>query len=71
MSRGAGRSAEVARLLLGLASVAVAFAAADTYVVVLALPDMMTSVGVRVVASSSAPPRSSPASCSGTSRCCR
>ena len=38
------------RLLLGLASVAVAFAAADTYVVVLALPDMMTSVGVEVVA---------------------
>ncbi len=35
-----------ARLLLGLASVAVAFAAADTYVVVLALPDMMASVGV-------------------------
>ncbi|MGI8645940.1 MAG: MFS transporter [Nocardioides sp.] len=37
------------RLLLALASVAVAFAAADTYVVVLALPDMMTSVGVPVV----------------------
>ena len=35
-----------ARLLLTLASVAVAFAAADTYVVVLALPDMMSSVGV-------------------------
>ncbi|MCW2711161.1 MAG: transporter, partial [Marmoricola sp.] len=35
---GPGRSA---RLLLGLASVAVAFAAADTYVVVLSLPDMM------------------------------
>jgi MFS family permease len=34
------------RLLLGLASVAVAFAAADTYVVVLALPDMMESAGV-------------------------
>jgi MFS family permease len=36
------------RLLLGLASVAVAFAAADTYVVVLALPDMMSSVGLAV-----------------------
>src|SRR3954468_198881 len=34
------------RLLLGVASVAVAFAAADTYVVVLALPDMMESVGI-------------------------
>ena len=36
------------RLLLALASVAVAFAAADTYVVVLALPDMMGSVGVPI-----------------------
>jgi MFS family permease len=36
------------RLLLSVASVAVAFAAADTYVVVLALPDMMTSVGLAV-----------------------
>jgi MFS family permease len=36
------------RLLLALASVAVAFAAADTYVVVLALPDMMSSVGVPI-----------------------
>ena len=34
------------RFLLALASVAVAFAAADTYVVVLALPEMMASVGV-------------------------
>ena len=34
------------RLLLGLAAVAVAFAAADTYVVVLALPEMVASVGV-------------------------
>jgi MFS family permease len=34
------------RLLLGLAAVAVAFAAADTYVVVLALPDLMASVGI-------------------------
>lgn len=38
-----------ARLLLTLASIAVAFAAADTYVVVLALPDMMTNVGIEVV----------------------
>ncbi len=36
------------RLLLGLASVAVAFAAADTYVVVLALPDMMAGVGLSI-----------------------
>jgi MFS family permease len=36
------------RTLLSLAAVAVAFAAADTYVVVLALPDMMTSVGVPI-----------------------
>jgi MFS family permease len=34
--------------VLALAAVAVAFAAADTYVVVLALPDMMGSVGVPV-----------------------
>ena len=37
-----------ARSLLALAAVAVAFAAADTYVVVLALPDMMTGVGVSI-----------------------
>ncbi|WP_228552817.1 MULTISPECIES: MFS transporter [Mumia] len=35
-----------ARILLTLAAVAVAFAAADTYVVVLALPDMMTASGL-------------------------
>jgi MFS family permease len=34
------------RPLLALAAVAVAFAAADTYVVVLSLPDMMTSAGL-------------------------
>ena len=34
--------------LLGLAAVAVAFAAADTYVVVLALPDMMASSGIPI-----------------------
>jgi MFS family permease len=42
---GAGRAS---RVLLALAAVAVAFAAADTYVVVLALPDMMTGVGVPI-----------------------
>ncbi|MDF1603177.1 MFS transporter [Nocardioides sp. YIM 152315] len=36
------------RVLLGLAAIAVAFAAADTYVVVLALPDMMASAGIPV-----------------------
>jgi MFS transporter, DHA2 family, triacylglyceride efflux pump len=36
------------RLLLTLAAVAVAFAAADTYVVVLALPEMMGSAGIPI-----------------------
>ena len=36
------------RMLLVLASIAVGFAAADTYVVVLALPDMMSSVGLGI-----------------------
>jgi MFS family permease len=36
------------RVLLGLAAAAVCFAAADTYVVVLALPDMMTGVEVPI-----------------------
>ena len=36
------------RVLLGLAAVAVAFAAADTYVVVLALPEMMGSTGIPI-----------------------
>jgi MFS family permease len=36
------------RVLLGLAAIAIAFAAADTYVVVLALPDMMTTVGLDI-----------------------
>ena len=35
-------------MLLSLAAVAVAFAAADTYVVVLSLPDMMGSVGLSI-----------------------
>ena len=37
-----------ARALLALAAVAVGFAAADTYVVVLALPDMMAGVGLAI-----------------------
>ncbi len=36
------------RVLLSLAAVAVAFAAADTYVVVLALPEMMGSAGIPI-----------------------
>ncbi len=36
------------RVLLGLAAAAVCFAAADTYVVVLALPDMMSASGLGV-----------------------
>ncbi|MFG1625675.1 MFS transporter [Kribbella sp. NPDC049227] len=45
-----GRAAPVSspRTRLTLASIAVAFAAADTYVVVLALPDMMAGVGLSV-----------------------
>ncbi|WP_307862069.1 MFS transporter [Nocardioides sp. SYSU D00065] len=45
---GAGPVSRTSRLLLAMAAVAVAFAAADTYVVVLALPDMMTGVGVPI-----------------------
>ncbi|MFL6022858.1 MAG: MFS transporter [Marmoricola sp.] len=44
---GSGRP-RAARVLLSLAAVAVAFAAADTYVVVLSLPAMMGSVGLSV-----------------------
>lgn len=43
-----GRNPRAPRLLLGLAAVAVMFAAADTYVVVLSLPEMMGSVGLGV-----------------------
>jgi MFS family permease len=47
VSGGSGTQIDpVGRLLLGLAAVAVAFSAADTYVVVLALPDMMASAGL-------------------------
>src|SRR6478609_3347984 len=38
----------VPRSLLTVAAIAVGFAAADTYVVVLALPDMMASVGLSI-----------------------
>ena len=44
--RPEGSPDTVSRLLLGLAALAVAFAAADTYVVVLALPEMMTASGL-------------------------
>ncbi len=43
-----GQASRSSTLLLAVAAVAVAFAAADTYVVVLALPDMMTGVGVPI-----------------------
>ncbi len=44
---GGGTTVDLrARSLLALAAVAVAFAAADTYVVVLALPDMMSAAGL-------------------------
>ncbi|WP_134766288.1 MFS transporter [Nocardioides sp. 1609] len=51
MSRASDRPAEVerrSRALLVFCAVAVAFAAVDTYVVVLALPDMMASVAISV-----------------------
>ncbi len=43
-----GRAAMAPRTLLVVAAIAVGFAAADTYVVVLALPDMMASVGLNI-----------------------
>ncbi len=47
-SREAAGPAPSARALLALAAVAVGFAAADTYVVVLALPDMMAGSGLAI-----------------------
>ncbi|WP_332643326.1 MFS transporter [Aeromicrobium sp.] len=47
MTTGEG-TRPASRVLLGLAAVAIAFAAADTYVVVLALPDMMSSTGLEL-----------------------
>jgi MFS family permease len=43
-----GRAGLAPRTLLVLAAIAVGFAAADTYVVVLALPDLMASVGLNI-----------------------
>lgn len=43
-----GAIARTPRALLTVAAIAVAFAAADTYVVVLALPDMMSGVGLSI-----------------------
>ena len=45
---GVAEVSRTSRVLLAMAAVAVAFVAADTYVVVLALPDMMTGVGVPI-----------------------
>ena len=45
---GGGTVARSSRVLLALAAVAVAFAAADTYVVVLALPDMMSTARIPI-----------------------
>ena len=45
---GAGAVSGSSRVLLALAAVAVAFAAADTYVVVLALPDMMSTARIPI-----------------------
>ncbi len=42
------RPGRASRTLLVVAAIAVGFAAADTYVVVLALPDMMASVGLNI-----------------------
>ncbi len=47
MTSGEG-TRTASRVLLGLAAVAIAFAAADTYVVVLALPDMMSATGLEL-----------------------
>jgi MFS family permease len=46
MTEREGAITPASRTLLALAAVAISFAAADTYVVVLALPEMMTSVGL-------------------------
>ncbi len=48
LDTGAGSASGNARALLTVASIAVALAAADTYVVVLALTDMMTGVGIGI-----------------------
>ena len=43
-----GGGTTASRTLLALAAIAIAFAAADTYVVVLALPDMMSATGLDI-----------------------
>ncbi len=48
MSTGEARPAPAPRALLAVAAAAVGFAAADTYVVVLALPEMMASAGLNI-----------------------
>ena len=48
MAQLGSRADSAPRSLLVIAAVAVGFAAADTYVVVLALPDMMASVGLSI-----------------------
>ncbi|GAA4822938.1 MFS transporter [Nocardioides caeni] len=48
MNATAARPGSRDRLLLTFCAVAVAFAAIDTYVVVLALPDMMASIGIPI-----------------------
>ncbi len=48
MTTTAGGATRAPRALLVIAAIAVGFAAADTYVVVLALPDMMGSVGLSI-----------------------
>ena len=48
MSHPVTRAPAASRTLLVLAAIAVGFAAADTYVVVLALPDMIASVGLSI-----------------------
>lgn len=56
MSEVAQRTGPRARTILTIAAVGVALAAADTYVVVLALTDMMTDVGITIDALQKATP---------------
>ena len=51
-----GSALATLELEIAMAAIAVAFAAADTYVVVLALPDMMTGVGLGIDALQKATP---------------
>src|SRR5690606_28061570 len=56
MSEVVQRTATRARTILTIAAIGVALAAADTYVVVLALTDMMTDVGITIDALQKATP---------------